>query len=173
MVKLFVKAASLLFVLLAVVSCSGGSNGLTRAFDFNGNWETNQLTQKFRSDSCVDVLKSIPLSFPAFAYSVEQVGENITLMDQTGTLTGADGGDRFRVEDESGNPGEIVDPATLEPPFSDPNIECRVQTEIQYTGSDEFSGTILVSFFFLCVDRTSGETVGSCLLEYEGHSTKQ
>ncbi len=142
-------------------------------FNFNGNWQSTELTQSRRSGLCEDILAVIPLRFPAFSYNVEQVGENITLRDDTGVLTGADRGDSFTVSDESANPGEIIDPATLEPPYNDPTrFECRVFTSITYVGDSEFSGSITVRFRFECLDLIDGLTDDSCVIEYSGFSDR-
>ncbi|MCB0324653.1 MAG: hypothetical protein KDD69_13820 [Bdellovibrionales bacterium] len=166
-------ALALLLLILGFLACSsGGGNGIVPAYNFNGEWQTGELVSTRRSGNCETLLKQIPITFPAFNYSVEQVGENITLRDSTGELTGRDQSDSFSVTDESELPGEIVDPAVLEPPFSSPNFVCTVVTTIEYQGESELSGMITVRFQFDCTDLNTGEIAASCTLDYGGVSDK-
>lgn len=160
----------LLLPLVGSLACSNG--GFTPAYNFNGDWQTSDLIESSRSGDCVALLKEIPIRFPAFSYHVDQVGENITLRDDTGELTGADRGDGFSVTDEREVPGEEVDPALLEPPYSGDQYSCRVTTQISYQGESETSGTIRLRFDFTCVERATGNIVASCELEYTGTSGK-
>ncbi len=154
----------MLLALLLIPACTGGSTpGLF--FNFTGQWESEEFT--LVEDRCTGTtLIQSPATGPAFAYSVEQVGQNITVRDDAGVLTGEDRRTGFFVSDESGSDGDPVDTALLIPELFALNPECVATSTLSYEGETETSGQLTLEVTIICVDPETGIALNRCTLTY-------
>lgn len=164
------RPAVVLSLVYFFAGCSSGSSGAGVAYNFNGDWETSALTLKDEDGACEALLGGTLQTFPPFNYAIEQVGENITLQDDSGVLTGADQGQRFVVRDESEMPGEVFEPVMLPEPYTSADVDCRARTTIYYYGNSAESGDITLEINFVCTEKQTGRFVSSCTLRYTGTS---